>query len=798
MALRMILSLLIVPYLLVSSQETCPASSDSCFYDNVAVMEAETDVVNKHFYLGGLFGIHEHGVDAYSCDKAALRSRGIINLEAFMWAIKNYQGTDLNRVFVGGLGMDSCSMAEKTIENILSYELCKIRVAGPTKKEVSPRNLMAYVGPDRSAEARATAVLLREMNRTLVSHAATSPMLTNGDNPFFLRTVPSDKYDSKIMTSLLADHLQAKYVQAVYLGNSYGRDGFHMLKNELHAKKVCVVADQELPVSASEQQMTAVIDKIMQNKVTRYVILYLDKDNAKTFLAKFKNEQPNEIQNFIFFGTSSWAEDSSVTLNTQVSGYTISLDAPSILSNDVERFYTYFDNLKPRNNSWNPWFKAYWDGILGCDQNRVCDENVDTIAGRYSRDVYVPYTLMAVKAVIDGVRAKANEICTQNDMCSKFLNERNRGQNIFEGIRLTRENNIRVFDDMGDLAQSFVRYKLVRVSTGNTYTVNVTKQPRQSSTTTQAATTAVVKTTTDPTEGGVYAFAKMVANQQFTGAFSKQMRGDGVQIVIDTQWLIQVPPEVVKVVTNNGEEAWVCNHFTWSAEKGWLNMASFIRTNFENDLLSLVYIMFLILMTTIVAMKAHGIITNHRESVFIGIGAGFSIPIWIAWGLVGGLNRDHDFAQEFGDACMAFGLFITATLALFSMFLPKVRQLVNMGVEGIYLEDDRDTYYAGSVIMAPPSYKSRPSSMVYVNQGMYSEPVIIGNGEQNSVHHLKQPGSTYSLPIYTKKGSELGGSKVLKVTGDLTGKHPATERRKPVSEYGYYRKTRSESGGTLR
>lgn len=205
----------------------------------------------------------------------------------------------------------------------------------------------------------------------------------------------------------------------------------------------------------------------------------------------------------------------------------------------------------------------------------------------------------------------------------------------------------------------------------------------------------------------------------------------GVQIVIDTQWLIQVPPEVVKVVTNNGDEAWVCNHFTWSAEKGWLNMESFIRTNFENDLLSLVYIMFLILMTTIVAMKAHGIITNHRESVFIGIGAGFSIPIWIAWGLVGGLNRGHDYAQEFGDACMAFGLFITATLALFSMFLPKVRQLVNMGVEGIYLEDDRDTYYAGSVIMAPPSYKSRPSSMVYVNQGMYSEPVIIGNGEQS-------------------------------------------------------------------
>ena len=203
----------------------------------------------------------------------------------------------------------------------------------------------------------------------------------------------------------------------------------------------------------------------------------------------------------------------------------------------------------------------------------------------------------------------------------------------------------------------------------------------------------------------------------------------GVQVVIAIMWLIFVPPDAVQVRSNNNELVWICNHYTWTLEDGWMDMPLFVRTNFENHLISLTYIMFLILITTIVAMKAHGIITNHRESVFIGIAAGFSIPVWIAWGLVGGLNKDHEFAQEFGDASIAFGLFITATLIMFSMFLPKVRQLVNMGVEGIYLEDDRDTYYAatGSVIMAPPSYKSRPSSLVYVNNNGYNEPVVIGD-----------------------------------------------------------------------
>ena len=43
---------------------------------------------------------------------------------------------------------------------------------------------------------------------------------------------------------------------------------------------------------------------------------------------------------------------------------------------------------------------------------------------------------------------------------------------------------------------------------------------------------------------------------------------------------------------------------------------------------------------------------------------------------------------------MAFGLVTTATIIFFIMFLPKVRQLNTMGVEGIYGEDDTPDGYA--------------------------------------------------------------------------------------------------------
>ena len=81
---------------------------------------------------------------------------------------------------------------------------------------------------------------------------------------------------------------------------------------------------------------------------------------------------------------------------------------------------------------------------------------------------------------------------------------------------------------------------------------------------------------------------------------------------------------------------------------------------------SLVYVMFLMVVCTVTAVKAHGIITNHREGVFIGMAAGFSIPVWVAWILVAYLRDDAE------EPAMAFGLLVTATMVLFVMFLPKV------------------------------------------------------------------------------------------------------------------------------
>ncbi|WAR03385.1 GRM2-like protein [Mya arenaria] len=950
------------------AQEDCDPLT-ACPSDDVAILPTNNQNANEHYYIGSMFSVHNEGTTPYECGN--IRTRSFVNMEAFFWAIRKYQASAGlgNQVSVGGFAMDSCGRKERTVENVYSFDTCRSYYTG-----ISPRNTVAFVGPDRSGSAIEAAALMHDLRRTQVSAAATSPMLSSDDYGFFLRTVPSDAVETLVMAKLL-NFKGIKYVQVLYEDTEYGMGLFEAFQENAKAQDVCVTQS-----SMIDDNVAAFLKRSFDTKI---VIVLADNSHARKVLEQVNID--SAIQNrMVFVGTSSWGKNTDVIQGlTAENSITVMLNTESYENlADVDEFWNYFYSLKPGSSTTtsrnNPWFNQFWEEMFDCriDLN-TCDIPNQNLRTKVPKgDTYIPFTLMAIDSIIRGVRDAATKYCGNVRPCSDLLNIDR------DTLRSTDANQNRFFQNNGEAAPFYQRYKIVRIANGTyqdyTFPVNsgCNEDPCRVCGETLDTTVAPLSSSTTPMPDSINYLAHKDAfykalygeimsdfrepiltkafkmNQEITGVWGRSemqerlpgedktrfeigqdwiialgvcaglgivcvlvfeiyilyklmgtkmgnhwrtmwlgqllllgiflsflvcfaylptpnkatcgitrfgvglaysicfavllvklmvlltskttadtlLPGDvdspnylrgiyqflmfmfivGVQVVIGAMWLILIPPEAVKVTSNNGDMVWICNHYTWTLENefGWSNMTTFVRTNFENHLISLTYIMFLILLTVVIAMKSHGIITNHRESVFIGISAGFSVPVWIAWGLVGSLNKDHQYAQEFSDACEAFGLLITAAIILFSMFLPKVRQLVNMGVEGIYLEDDRDTYYAGSVVMAPPSYKSRPSSVVYVNGNGYNEPVVLG--ESNAVH-LKHPGSTYSAPVYVKRPGDSisrGSGKVLRMTGDLTGKHPR-ENRKSTSEAGYVytgsgyggtmRKSRSESGGgTLR
>lgn len=160
-----------------------------------------------------------------------------------------------------------------------------------------------------------------------------------------------------------------------------------------------------------------------------------------------------------------------------------------------------------------------------------------------------------------------------------------------------------------------------------------------------------------------------------------------IQVAIGVQWLVTSPPAVdnvavVNVVTQSKHRLLVT-----AEDVNNPTMIPLCRTPYIDILLSLIYVIFLILFVTVLAVKSRGIRDNYREATYIGLSVGCSIPTWLIWttsGLV--------VSERHRDACIAFGLVISSVIVFLIMFMPKGRQLAAMGKEGVYVEDREERF----------------------------------------------------------------------------------------------------------
>uniref|UniRef100_T1JC74 G-protein coupled receptors family 3 profile domain-containing protein n=1 Tax=Strigamia maritima TaxID=126957 RepID=T1JC74_STRMM len=228
----------------------------------------------------------------------------------------------------------------------------------------------------------------------------------------------------------------------------------------------------------------------------------------------------------------------------------------------------------------------------------------------------------------------------------------------------------------------------------------------------------------------------------------------GVQVAISANWLIVQPPIEKMLIYRNGNTA--CNIGLYS----WLH--------------SLGYVMLLIVVGLVTSVAARKIKDNHREPVFIGLAFGFSAPLWLVWILVCALMPNEPNIDE---KCLAFGLLANATLVLFAMFIPKVRQLSAIGAVGLYREDrpipKTMTEMSVQKIYYPvyPENGTRPSQL---DVGRYMRHLY---GSTQSVQSTDHSPTNLHLPRFHPYHSPFPDDKPDHKTPDLTTFNPNPNHR---------------------
>ncbi|XP_050302233.1 uncharacterized protein LOC126740311 isoform X2 [Anthonomus grandis grandis] len=233
-----------------------------------------------------------------------------------------------------------------------------------------------------------------------------------------------------------------------------------------------------------------------------------------------------------------------------------------------------------------------------------------------------------------------------------------------------------------------------------------------------------------------------------------------IQVAIGVQWLVTSPPSIESITIEQIVHQNRNRLLVTAADISSTQVIPLCSTPYSDMLLSLIYVLFLIVFVTVLAVKSRRIRDNYREATYIGLSVGCSIPTWLIW-IVSGL-----FVPEtHRDACIAFGLVITSVMVFLIMFMPKGRQLAAMGKEGVYIEDREERFsslsragsgYSPSFFhFKPVKYESnqgtKPPTIATVRAGggLYLRP------DDGNLYTTLEPTLSSNPNVYFQRGNGL-------------------------------------------
>lgn len=172
---------------------------------------------------------------------------------------------------------------------------------------------VAIIGPGSSEEARAVAEFAGLFNVPVVSPTATSTLLSDPDRfPYFFRTVPSDKYQIKAISDLLA-HFKWNLVILLVSDDEYGRSARLNFNEEQKYSEYPICTEVEEVIN--QNNFADVHKKVSQTKYARVIVLISKTSEANGFI-KYAAEA-NTLRDFTWIASDAWNMNDAIISNRE-------------------------------------------------------------------------------------------------------------------------------------------------------------------------------------------------------------------------------------------------------------------------------------------------------------------------------------------------------------------------------------------------------------------------------------------------------------------------------------------------
>ncbi|XP_072047032.1 metabotropic glutamate receptor 8-like [Amphiura filiformis] len=271
--------------------------------------------------------------------------------------------------------------------------------------------VLGIIGTKRSSTSLLAARIASVYNVPMIAYQATSDELSNTDRfPFFLRTVPPDKFQASAIIDLLL-HYNWKYIALFYSIDSYGVHGARQIQTMAENLDICIAINLPVSNSPSESEFKDIADKLRENdKVTVIVIFSLWRP---AYGVKQAILEHNINRRFTFVGSDAWGGD---VVNLQDTNKLLhgSLFI-RIYEHPITEFRDYYKKLSNKQHLSSEWYQnmLHWIG-----EKNECSDWTSCPLPESNMEMQIINAVFAFAIALDN-SIKSN--CGYNNLCDEAI-----------------------------------------------------------------------------------------------------------------------------------------------------------------------------------------------------------------------------------------------------------------------------------------------------------------------------------------------------------------------------------------
>ncbi|XP_035984778.1 extracellular calcium-sensing receptor-like [Fundulus heteroclitus] len=384
-------------------------------------------------------------------------------VQAMLFTIEeiNNRSDILPGISLGYIIYDTCGSIARSVKVSLALVNGNENVSATSETCTRAAQVQAIMGEASSSPSMAIATVIGPFNVPLISQFATCACLSDKSKyPSFLRTIPSDYYQSRALAQLVK-HFGWTWVGAVRTNDDYGNNGMAAFTETAAQLGICL--EYSLAFFRTDPwDKTQKIIEIIKSSTSRVIIAFLSQADMDVFLHVLSSHNMTGYQ---WVGSEAWIFDfqSASRDNNHILDGAIGLSIPKANVSGLKEFIL---NVKPLYMTNNDLFIEFWEALFDCkvkqsnsdEIQRLCTghENLTGVENSFTDMSLMPMFNNMYKGVYAVAHALHNVLSCNNTCNNKtLLDPLLILQNIKRIHFKTKEGDEVYFNENGDPAAKY-------------------------------------------------------------------------------------------------------------------------------------------------------------------------------------------------------------------------------------------------------------------------------------------------------------------------------------------------------